>query len=223
MITVSNKKYLEDCMSIDINHFCKKMQEYISYTNFLNELLDTLFLLEIPTDYFNKDRPWDSTYSNEINQVCQDINEKHRIKESSDIYFIADTIRHVFSSYKKNGLLGLYKNRETEDWYPRVKISQIILPNNIDSLEENIVIYRGTRETEYNSGRFSQSWTLDKDIASRFPISNTGGKKYLDKKIILKTIISKKDIFYFDSADIAEQEVIIDTDKIKKDKVGIVE
>ena len=223
MITRGNKQYLEDSMSIDINHFCKRMQKHIGYTNFLNKLLNTLFSLEIPTDYFNKDRPWDSTYDDEINQVFQDINKEYRIKESSDIYIIADIIIHAFSSYKKNGLLGLYKNRETEDWYPRVKISQIILPNNIDSLEENIVIYRGTRETEYNSGRFSQSWTLNKDIASRFPISNTGGKKYLDKKIILKTIINKNDILYFDSADLTEQEVIVDTDKIKKNKVRIVE
>lgn len=210
-------------MCVDISHFCSKMEKYAGNIDFLNELLNTLFLLIIPTNYFNEDKPWDNTCEDKITKVWHNINEKYKIEEGSDIYVISDTVRHMFSSYKKFGIIGLYKYRETEDWYPRVKINKIIEPNDIDSLENSITVYRGTRQNEYDSGQFSQSWTLDKNIAQRFPIKNTAGKTYSDNNIILETIINKEDIFYYDSGEGIEKEVIVNTDKIIKHKVNIVE
>ena len=151
--------------------------------------------------------------------------DKNGINDEKDSYYIFDNLRHAFNSYKFGGLIQFYERAEKEDWYPKIVINSFLgKQENIDLLDNEITVYRGTSFTEYESGIFSQSWSLDKDIARKFAFvhymrqtsySNT-------KRVLLKTEINKNDIFYYNK-DNNEKEVIINPNNIKKELVEILD
>ena len=94
----------------------------------------------------------------------------------------------------------------------------------IDLLDNEIIIYRGTSLKEYESGTFSQSWSLDIDIARNFAFSHYFRQKMFSDtmRVVIKTEIIKSEIFYY-SNDNNEKEVVINLSNIKKEKVVKVE
>ena len=79
---------------------------------------------------------------------------------------------------------------------------------NLESLPEEITIYRGMTLSVFNSGVFGISWTLDPKVAHFFAF--TYGRNFAtknEKKMIHKMTVSKKQIFAY-LADRDEKEVI---------------
>jgi len=134
------------------------------------------------------------------------------IKDNTEEYFIVDNVRHAFISFKDGGLCSLYKNREAENWYPKIVIRKILGVNN---LVGEIVIYRGTSISEYELGKFSQSWTLQEKVAHDFAFEHYQiHDKYINtERVVLKSRINANHIYYYYETD-HEQEVIIDEREI---------
>jgi hypothetical protein len=216
------EKYLTNDMNVCVEDLTNKILTDVSESKSLfNEFLELMIDLDIPYEYKDK-------LSHENNRKNRDfINESFTkfIKDKglptcpseSKEYFILDNIRHAFINFKQGGLLSMYQGREAECWYPKVVINSFIGDfDDIESLSEPIIVYRGTSKDEYNSKNFGQSWTLSEEIANEFAFEHYSSQlEYRDTlRVILKGEISKEFVLYY-SKDNNEEEVIIIPEHIK--------
>lgn len=141
--------------------------------------------------------------------------ENNGIAEGTKEYGTADTLRHAFIAFKENGVLGLYRTREAEGWYPVVIINKKIYKKNITPLNDILTIYRGTSTKEHISRNYAQSWTVSEEVAHKFAFVHYRGHKMHEntKRVIIKSRIRKEDVFYQD-IDGIEKEVIINPKKL---------
>ena len=147
-----------------------------------------------------------------FNNEILNFSQGRQIESDSQEYFAVDNIRHAFISFKSGGLYSLYKNREAESWYPKVVIRKKLC---IHKLVDDVLIYRGTSKSEFESGRFSQSWTLEEGVAHDFAFKHydSHGDYVGTERVVLKARINARHIYYYDETD-NEQEVIIDEREI---------
>lgn len=147
-----------------------------------------------------------------LNGEILDFSESRGIQSDTQEYPTVDSIRHAFISFKIHGLHHLYKNREAENWYPKVVIRKKIYTNHLTG---DIVIYRGTCRAEFNCGRFSQSWTLSQEVAYSFAFEHYLGHAAYEntERVVIKASISAPNIYCYDESD-NEYEVIVDERKI---------
>ena len=207
------KEYLLE-MSIDLHdlesHLMKKYPNnidlFVKYIDFLVNLQpeeEKQSALGVTRDKYNS-------------QVVNYWNN-YGIKEGMEEYETADTLRHAFIAFKEHGVLGLYKTREAEGWYPVVVINKIIMSNNnITLLNDILTIYRGTSKKEYISKKYAQSWTVSEQVAHEFAFVhyNNGHKMHENmQRVLMKSKIKKEDVFYSD-IDGIEKEVIINPEKL---------
>ncbi len=225
MFDLGIEDYLKNKMNIDLNHLFEEINKFPDDKSLIKEYLGILVSINLPYKEFELG---DSQfYENEeyFDEQWKKFWDKNGINDEKDSYYIFDNLRHAFNSYKFGGLIQFYERAEKEDWYPKIVINSFLgKQENIDLLDNEITVYRGTSFTEYESGIFSQSWSLDKDIARKFAFvhymrqtsySNT-------KRVLLKTEINKNDIFYYNK-DNNEKEVIINPNNIKKELVEILD
>jgi len=187
---------------------------------FFKEFFD--FLVELNPSHKNFELGSPEYYRNDeyLNNEILEFFRSRGIKDGTEEYFIIDSIRHAFISFKDGGLYSLYKNREAENWYPKVIIRKKIGENN---LVGDVVIYRGTSKSEYKLGKFSQSWTLKEKVANEFAFKHYQiHSGYINtERVILKARINACHIYYYDETD-DEQEVIIDERKINSHSLTII-
>jgi len=174
------------------------------FTEFLNFLAD----LSPPHECFELG---DSRYYENdeyLNREILNYSENNGVERDTEEYFIVDSIRHAFISFNFGGLYNLYKHREAENWYPKIIIRQKLTDI---KLEGELVIFRGTSTDEYNSGVFSQSWTLSEEVASDFAYKHYDiHDDYLNtERVVLKSRIKACYVYCYDEDD-DEKEVIID-------------
>ena len=146
------------------------------------------------------------------------------IKEDTEEYYTFDSIRHAFISFKAGGIYNLYKHREAECWYPKVLIrNNMGISSNVDDLDSEITIFRGTSKEEYDSAIYSQSWTLYRKVAEEFAFKHYENQEdyKTTSRIVLQTSISKNHVYYYDKYD-DEQEIIIDERKLNEHPVIII-
>jgi hypothetical protein len=191
LVTIKAEKLLRDEMCICLD-------------DLQNHLISTAHVELGSAEYFENDEFW--------NKEILDFSDNRGIKTDTQEYFTVDSIRHALISFKSGGLYSLYKNRQAENWYPKVVIRTNLGANN---LVGDVVIYRGTSKSELESGRFSQSWTLKEDVACEFAFKHYDGQEdYVNtERVVLKARINVRHIYYYDEAD-NEQEVIIDEREI---------
>ena len=215
------------------NIFSEKSKKLIVDMSICMDDLINKILLDIPNNYTLVNNLFellvdikivnDGTIRDIINKKVLKYLELQGIIEDTKEYFICDSIRHAFINFKEDGIFRLYKQREAEDWYPKVIINNFIgIKEDIDKLSEEIVIYRGTSKDEYNSSIFGQSWTTKKDIAHKFAFQHYEFQKKDTLRVLLTTRISKKAIFFYKLND-NENEVVINTDFLIKDNIEILE
>ncbi|TOF97028.1 hypothetical protein CGJ11_23165, partial [Vibrio parahaemolyticus] len=72
------------------------------------------------------------------------------------------------SCFAYNGLHQLYTRQENESWHPKVVLTDVLEPNDIDTLPEEVILYRGCGHTEFDNQEFGQSWTTSEDRAKDF-------------------------------------------------------
>lgn len=196
---------LEDLQSKLISDALTKLKFFSDFFDFLAELNPPHKNAELGSYEYDKNDEY-------INSQILAFAEAGGIEANSQEYFILDSIRHAFISFKSHGLLHLYKSREAENWYPKIVIRKKLGSN---PLNGDVVIYRGTSKSEFEHKRFSQSWTLSQKIAHDFAF-----KHYQDhdayknmERVLIRAKINVLDIYYYGESD-NENEVIIDERKI---------
>jgi hypothetical protein len=148
-----------------------------------------------------------------INQYYNELSGTIDSVEANDIL---DSIRHAFCSFACDGLHQLFTHQENETWYPKVILDCELKPNNIDSLPEIAVLYRGTDLLELKQASYGQSWTTKEHVAHEFAYKHYENQDWFKKenRIILKTEYPKRFAYYANQA--PEYEVVINTSKIGK-------
>ncbi|GKW20712.1 hypothetical protein PEC302107_24410 [Pectobacterium araliae] len=134
--------------------------------------------------------------------------------KNDDVIQVFDAIRHSFACYAYNGLHQLYARQENEGWHPTVKLTEILTPNDINSLDETLELYRGCDISEFENMNFGQAWTTSLDVAKAFAYDHYSNQIWFDKnkRVILKTTYSREYVLFSDQT--IEYEVVIDTSKL---------
>ena len=217
-------------MSICIDDLTIKILKDVPYNSSLfNNLFEYMIDLYIPYKYKDMSHLENKKLRQYLNEKLYKFLEQNNITESSKEYMIFDAICHCFINFKEDGILKMYKNRQAEFWYPKVIITKFIgMKKDIDELDNEVLIFRGTSQEEFNSGIFGQSWSLSKAVANKFAFNTY---KNIDHhkntlRVILSTTIKKDSILFYDKNRKeynGEAEVIIDTKHLSKELVKIEE
>lgn len=87
-----------------------------------------------------------------------------------------------------------HTNRNTDYWFPLVKIEEQINECTYD--DKFITVYRGCNEDEFPKGDFKQrqSWTTDIDVAKTFAFHHASGP--LVHRIVIQASINKKYVLW---------------------------
>lgn len=136
--------------------------------------------------------------------------------EDEAVLQVFDALRHSFSCYAYNGLHQLYTRQENETWHPKIKLVERLEPNDIDSLESRIKIYRGCDIREFNNRSYRQSWTTSLGVAKDFAFKHYQGQSWFkpENRIVVETIYSRDHLLF--SQQSGEFEVVVDIEKLSK-------
>ena len=159
--------YLKNDLQIDIEDFINKISK--ETPNDIDFFIDLI--------YFMKDIENTEEIGN-YQKINEEFIEFYKIKtaeteinETTARYQIFDVMRHCCLNFKEDGIIGAYKQSEGDSWYPKIIITEFIgKKEDIELLDDEIIIYRGISLKEFDSSKFRQSWTLDKEIASKFAV-----------------------------------------------------
>lgn len=88
--------------------------------------------------------------------------------KNDEVMQVFDSLRYTFSCYAYNGLHQLYTRQENECWHPEIRITEVLTPNDINSLNQILTIYRGCDICEIEDRTFGQAWTTSLDVAKKF-------------------------------------------------------
>jgi len=131
------------------------------------------------------------------------------------VYEVFDTLWDVFSLYACGGLIELYLRQKNESWYPKIILTEALIPNDINFLDDSFTIYRGCDIGEFDSKIFGQAWTTSLDVAKDFAYTHYLGQDWFnaENRIILETEYSRNDVLFY-SAKSSEDEVVVKVDKL---------
>ena len=134
--------------------------------------------------------------------------------ENCDINQVFDALRHSFSCYAYNGLHQLYTRQENECWHPKIRLTEILTPNDIESLGQTITLYRGCDVSELNNNSFGQAWTTSLEVAKEFAYIDYQHQPWFDKnsRIVLETNYLREHVLFSDQS--VEYEVVVDVTKL---------
>lgn len=225
------EKFLRDEMKICIDDLTKRIsKKAVHHQVFFREFIDTMINLKLPNEYSTLWYDQSDENKKYIGEQFSKFIEKYNITDKDTAYHIFDNLCHAFIVFKEFGLCGLYKNRTSEDWYPKIIIRENIgSRDDIDKLSDEIIAYRGASRDEYDSKKFQQSWTLAKEVADDFAFTHYQGQDGYEntQRVVLKTTINKDFIYCLyksdDNDEDAEKELILDERKIFFESVEIIE
>lgn len=128
-----------------------------------------------------------------------------------DVVYIIDTLRLAFCAFFRGGLLELYTYQENEYWFPKITLTEILTPNDIGDLEDEVVIYRGCNVSEHESGKYGQAWSTSEEVANSFAFKLYQNAPWFNAqdRVVIKAVIPKVAILY--SLQIKEYEVVVKT------------
>jgi hypothetical protein len=231
--TIFSKKvqeYITNEMSICIDDLTNKILDDVPNSSwFFNDLFEYMMQLTIPYtyNYNNLSNPNNQKMSQYLDKELYEFLDSNGFTEDSDEHFIFDNIRHCFINFKENGIVRMYQYREAEVWYPKIIINNFLgITEDIEELDNEVLIYRGTSQDEYDSGIFGQSWSLSKSIANKFAFEYYKHQEHYQNtyRVVISTTINKDSILFYDKNGIRnEDEVIIDAKTLSKNMVKIEE
>lgn len=209
MLNDSTVNLLSKDMCVDVNDLYNKLNssEILSVKDEFFEIIDNFASMILS---------YDNDYKNKINEIRGNAEYKYSYEQ----YILIDSIGHAFISFRRNGLLGLWVNQENEVLYPRIIIREILEPNDIDKLENEIEIYRGCNIKEYNNKDYNQSWTTKKEIAQDFAYQKYESQSWFKKedRCILQATIKKEYVYYAKQTD-HECEIVVNSKRLKNIKI----
>lgn len=222
------QEYIINEMSICIDDLTKRILDDVPQSSwFFSDLFEYIIHLDIPYTYDsnNLTNPNNEKIRKYLDKKFYDFLKSNGFTEDSDEHFIFDNIRHCFINFKENGIVRMYQYREAEVWYPKIIINNFIgIIEDIEELDYEVLIFRGTSQEEYNSGIFGQSWSLSKLIANKFAFEYYKYQEHYQNtfRVVLSTTIKKDNIFLYEKNGIRnEDEVIVDTKYLSKDRITI--
>lgn len=207
--------FFENKMWWDIEDILKYMNERkIEKVDFFVELLS----------YMKESYEENSSNQNKKRKIDNDvlkIQKEHHVNTDifdEDIAFIiSDAIRQNYIYFCDGGIIQAWEQIQAEEWYPRIIFKEKIEGFDIDTLPEEIILYRGTSQEEYDSESFGQAWSLKKSIAKKFAFEHYSRSTiHRDTKRMVLTAVIKKDkvLYYNTESQKDEEEVVIELDCI---------
>ncbi|MBT9492967.1 MAG: hypothetical protein IV107_11625 [Paucibacter sp.] len=127
---------------------------------------------------------------------------------------VLDALRYSFSCYAYNGLHQLYTRQENECWHPKINLTDILEPNDIDSLNPILTLYRGCDRKELESKSFGQSWSTSLEAANEFAYVHYQSQPWFDSgnRVVLKANYLRDHVLY--SHQSGEYEIVVNIDKL---------
>lgn len=134
--------------------------------------------------------------------------------DNSDVIQVLDALRYSFSCYAFNGLHQLYTRQENECWHPKIKLTEVLIPNDIESLEQVLTLYRGCDISELEINSFGQSWSTSLEAAKEFACTHYRSQVWFDenRRVVLEATYFKDHVLFSDQS--IEYEVVVDVDKL---------
>jgi len=195
-------------MCVDINDLKAKIEspDVIQCSTKISEVINTL------CGFIGKKS------AEEFNNYCLSI----ICEIEGEPYFVLDSLRMVFYRFASGGLEELFVYQENEAWYPKIILTTVLHPNDIDSLDGDFLIYRGCDVSEYESGRFGQSWTTRKEVAEKFAFDNYDSQEWFDinNRIIVQARYEKCNTLYSNQTEYGEYEIVIKTQVLTDVKIS---
>ena len=196
---------LENQMCIDTGHLVGKIEsaEIVPYSDHIYQAIEELC-------GFVERNESAETVKRYFGTITETINE------SEEPYFVLDSLTMAFYRFISGGLRDLYTYQENEAWYPRIVLTKVLAPNDIDSLEEDFVIYRGCDRSELASCAFGQSWTTSRKVAKDFAFHHYSSQEWFsaEDRIILQALYRREKVLFSDQTQHGEFEVVVRTEAI---------
>ena len=128
---------------------------------------------------------------------------------------VFDALRHTFSCYAYNGLHQLYTRQENENWHPKIRLTEVLTPNDIDTLPTMVKIYRGCDAAEYENRLYGQAWTTSLQVAKDFAYKHYENQDWYNyhDRTVLETVYSRDYLLF--SHQSVEFEVVVDTRELQ--------
>jgi len=139
--------------------------------------------------------------------------------EIEPVYAIIDPLRHAFDGFAYGGLHQLYTRQENEAWYPKVRLTRELKPNDIATLDEVVKIYRGCSPNEHKSKKYGQSWSTSKNVAEQFAYAHYQSQPWFnpENRVVLQATIPRSAIFY--SNQNCEFEIVVNVNLLGEVRV----
>jgi len=212
MISPSSSEFMSNKMKININSINNKFDEPIfkAYSSVASHAIDRCI------DEIKKLEPTCGlSYKKEVEGFicsifCSLMNSVNNLK----VQQVFDALRMTFTHYASGGLYQLYTQQENGEWYPEIILTDILIPNDISSLDEIITLYRGCNKSEYENKCFRQAWTTSLDVARSFAYEKYLGYDgfNIEDRVVLVTRYSRDHVLFSNQS--VEYEVVINTNML---------
>ena len=209
--------FMSNYMKIDVFSIESKLSEpfFAKFKSIaidaIEKYIDAIKALEAK----NVERDLPSITDNEAEEIIR----SHYCKladdiEDEDVLQVFDALRHSFSCYAYNGLHQLYTRQENESWHPKIMLVDRLEPNDIDSLDPKIKIYRGCDVGEFDNEAYGQAWTTSLDVAKDFAFKDYQSQPWFkeENRIVVETIYSREHLLF--SYQFVEFEAVVDVEKL---------
>jgi len=194
---------LSNEMCIDIEHLNEKVMSpnMIIHAPLINDAIETL------CSYIGNKTEED------VNKYCLSIMDKNK----NELYNTLDSIRMAFVTFISGGLKDLFVCQENEMWYPKIILRKVLEPNDISTLNQELIIYRGCDISEINLNQFGQSWSTSETVAKGFAFNHYSGQSWFkrDKRVIISAKCNKSDVLYSDQTESGEYEIAVNPHNLR--------
>lgn len=217
MFSPSDYDFMTNNMKIIVSSIESKLNEDF-FIDFRGIAINTIAkYIEIIKNYesVGVKREQDSFEDNEAEKlILLHHNAIIELINNDDVIQVFDVLWHSFSCYAYNGLHQLYTRQENENWYPKIVLTEILTPNDIEKLDEILTLYRGCDISELENMNFGQAWTTSLDVAKAFAYDHYSNQSWFDEKtrVVLETIYPREYVLFSDQS--IEYEVVIDVSKL---------
>ncbi|WP_317916865.1 hypothetical protein [Vibrio sp. MACH09] len=139
--------------------------------------------------------------------------------EDEEVCAVIDALRHAFTCFAYNGLHQLYTRQENEAWFPKVVLKEVLVPNDIFKLDQEITLYRGSCVSEFESSQYGQAWTTSLSVANAFAYEHYQSQDWFDRsnRIVMVAKYLRENVLF--SHQSVEFEVVVDTTKLSDVKL----
>lgn len=220
MFSASDRDFMEKAMKIVVESIESKLREPF-FLDFKNIAISSISkYIESIKEFENSGVKRDLYLSND--NAAEELIRSHFCDITCMInndaaYQILDALRYSFSCYAYNGLHQLYTRQENECWHPKIKLTEILTPNDIDSLDQKLTLYRGCDICELETGVYGQAWSTSLSVAQEFAFKHYRSQDWFDikKRTVLTATYFKEHVLFSNQTQLGEYEVVVDIDKLE--------